>query len=565
MVGLISFDNARRRQRKIFDNRSALSRWLGGDAADAAQRAYDNLQVAFDEAGAAHSSPYLHDIDSFVRGAADTMAFGFADEGAALADSAVDAVSGNPVDYDRRLRQQRTRQQIRDELDPIASNSGRLAGGLVGGWGLYKGGLTLAGNSLPWLSRIMPRTTQAALASLDGGLNGAVYGFGSGQGMDDRLSHMRRDAVAGALTGLALGTIGEFLPVAAKTAQQQLARHESVEISQRAKDVLNDPTLRKKMVDLIRLGLQMGAENWFNTEPLRRLFMQRLGRTEGNRAYKEFVASFAAATPGSEVGISVRNGSAYYKAIRREEPTPTKTPYGHYMQGLHMDNVEQFRRLGKFISEVRRKTASMYENSIGNLVQVTVDVHLFRLAAMLAGDARFLKTNYRGRNIRQMVQSGQMSMSDALKRPAYWEGVPKEGEYIAFERWIQDIAREQGIHPAHAQVAAWMAGGKMTGLRSNAFPSLMGFIEDRVRRTATKLKISEREVWRRVIDGKETLHSLAGVGVGTGVAAGMISPSVAPKQDQPSTGGPGHAKTREDESHHPLELTVHPRRRAINR
>ncbi len=142
-------------------------------------------------------------VDSAVRGAADTATFGFADELAALGQAAT-GLGGDFGDYGRNLSRERITQEVRDNYNPYSSNTGRVAGALGTGVGLAKSGATLAGraiNSGSGLGKV------AAASGIDGAVLGALQGFGSGEGVEDRL----QQAKSGGIWGLG---IGAAVPVA---------------------------------------------------------------------------------------------------------------------------------------------------------------------------------------------------------------------------------------------------------------------------------------------------------------------------------------------------------------
>ncbi len=136
-------------------------------------------------------------VDSFMRGAADTATFGMADEIAAMGNAMGDAVMGTPGQYDRRLRQERIAQELRDQRDPVASNVGRVAGAVGSGIGMARGGLTMTGN----LAADAGLGGRMLAGAGDGAAMGGAYGFGSGEGVGDRLTDAAGGAVAGGLIG----------------------------------------------------------------------------------------------------------------------------------------------------------------------------------------------------------------------------------------------------------------------------------------------------------------------------------------------------------------------------
>lgn len=137
----------------------------------------------------------LGKIDAAVRGAADTLTFGLADEFAA----GMNTGFGFLGDYDAELARQRGIDQADTENRGGYRMGGQLAGGVVGGAGLVRAGLSptaRAINAGGGLGRI-------SLASGgEGAALGALQGFGSGEGGgDSRLEEGKYGLVGGGLLG----------------------------------------------------------------------------------------------------------------------------------------------------------------------------------------------------------------------------------------------------------------------------------------------------------------------------------------------------------------------------
>lgn len=147
----------------------------------------------------------LRSVDSFMRGAADTVTFGLADEFAALG-GALTGIDGDFGDYSGNLRSQRAMQAQRDDADPVASTTGRVAGALTGGIGLAKAGAPFMG-PLAADAGLAAKTAQSAKA---GALYSGLYGIGSGTDAESRLTEGAKSALTGA-------AIGGAIPVVAST------------------------------------------------------------------------------------------------------------------------------------------------------------------------------------------------------------------------------------------------------------------------------------------------------------------------------------------------------------
>ncbi|MEY9328238.1 hypothetical protein [Sinorhizobium fredii] len=136
-------------------------------------------------------------VDSFMRGAADVMSLGMADEMAA-AGGALTGIGGEFGDYSRNLRRERIKQDQRDQQDKVASLAGRITGGVTGGLGLARNGLSMSANAI---NRGSSLGRVAAASAGEGAILGGAHGAGSGEGVEGRL----KGAGIGGATGLVLG------------------------------------------------------------------------------------------------------------------------------------------------------------------------------------------------------------------------------------------------------------------------------------------------------------------------------------------------------------------------
>jgi hypothetical protein len=288
-------------------------------------------------------------------------------------------------------------------------------------------------------------------------------------------------------------------------------------------DLTANPDVRQGMLDTIQRGQQMGGADWYNADPLRQAFTDELGKA-GDPRFQQYMDLVAATSPRSDVGTNVRNASYYYNRLVNDQGMPAvgdinPQPYGHMAQRLHQMNAQTVAGPG-WDPLQNPKPASFAQDLMGNQQPVAVDTHAFRLPGMLAQDPRFLETAYQSskdapkQNIQQMVMSGQMSMEDALKQPAYWQAQPKANEYGAMEQYYQGLGKDAGLSPAQAQAAAWVGGGQQTGLASDASKPFIGFVEDRANKTADAYGLSPAEALSQFIRGKRSL-----LGIGAGAAA----------------------------------------------
>jgi hypothetical protein len=290
--------------------------------------------------------------------------------------------------------------------------------------------------------------------------------------------------------------------------------------SKRVVDVTADKRVRQQMLDIIHKGREMGGERWYNAEPLRLEFVNRLGKENGNQAFLRYMDYVAASSPRSKVPENVRNASYYYHREMQGLGPPSvgdknPQPYGHLAQRLHQMNAN--RVYGEGWDPLNNpKPASFAQNLAGNQMPATIDTHAFRLPAILAKDPRFLETAYESkkgapkRNIRNEVKSGLISLDDAAKTAAFWSAVPNDNEYGHMENFYKSLAKEHGITPGQAQASAWVGGGHLTGLASDETKSFMDIFHDRIHHTAQETGMDPHDVLDKFIRGSAPLRASGG-------------------------------------------------------
>jgi len=149
-------------------------------------------------------------VDDFMRGAADTLSFGLADEISAGM-GALTGIGGDFMDYSGNLAKQRER----DAQGGAARLTGQIAGGVTGGAGLAKAGLSFGANAAGrGASLLRPALGSAA----DGAILGVLQGAGSGEGVGGRLG----SAAVGGTLGGALGMATPYAIAGVQTAAKPL-------------------------------------------------------------------------------------------------------------------------------------------------------------------------------------------------------------------------------------------------------------------------------------------------------------------------------------------------------
>lgn len=146
---------------------------------------------------------FLEKVDAGMRGAADMMTFGFADEISA----GLGTGFGMLGDYDKELARQRGIDRFDEKANQYSRLTGQVGGALAGGLGMAKSGATLM------TKQALQQGGKQALARAagEGALYGGAYGLGSGEGGEDRLKRAGAGAVTGAVTGGVLQGVGNAL------------------------------------------------------------------------------------------------------------------------------------------------------------------------------------------------------------------------------------------------------------------------------------------------------------------------------------------------------------------
>ena len=145
-------------------------------------------------------------VDSAVRGVADTLSFGLADEFAAGMDALMNPLLGTGAAgetlsdrYAKNLEAQRGIDRA-DATDRSGYRiAGQVGGAITGGAGLVKNGLSLSANAMNAGAGL---TKTAGASALEGGILGAAQGFGNAEGgFENRLSEGAISGGTGAVIG----------------------------------------------------------------------------------------------------------------------------------------------------------------------------------------------------------------------------------------------------------------------------------------------------------------------------------------------------------------------------
>jgi hypothetical protein len=322
------------------------------------------------------------------------------------------------------------------------------------------------------------------------------------------------------------------------------AAGKSPKYTERMQDLLDSPTARKKVDKLINQGKDLNMTEWYGTEPLRQVAMDA-GRTP--EQFESLMAQLASASQRNPVDKQNQMGSYLYhlsetgqlpansllltnklKKALKEDPTLAEgrqlvelpPGYGSLAQGDIFNRAVMIGQ-GDIAGALppNKKLGTFYENLLGNLKPVTVDVNAVRGPIIERGDPRWLTSKLvekdeEGRIInsykpREMFESGEMTMREAKQRPGFWEAAPSGSEYAGFEDLWQRGAKRHGVEPAEAQALGWYGSADVTALKTKP-ENYVDNLERLIKRTAEQTGQSPQKVMKDLVTGEGFLRKDGG-------------------------------------------------------
>lgn len=173
-----------------------IARSLGGSVDAAPSQAESQLDGYYSQgifAGEYNPlGPVARSLDAATTWGGDVLTFGFGDEIVGAPTGQTDAI--------------RDRQEVLGDTNPIASTVGMIGAGL--GAGARLGGL---GVSARTTTAATPLVGRAAAGMADGAIAGGIYGLGSGEGMQDRLTQGAVGAGIGGAFGAAFPVVSDVV------------------------------------------------------------------------------------------------------------------------------------------------------------------------------------------------------------------------------------------------------------------------------------------------------------------------------------------------------------------
>lgn len=318
----------------------------------------------------------------------------------------------------------------------------------------------------------------------------------------------------------------------------------SPKYTERMQDLLDSPTARKKVDKLINKGKDLNMTEWYGTEPLRQVAMDA-GRTP--EQFESLMAQLASASQRNPVDKQNQMGSYLYhlsetgqlpensllltnklKKALKTDPSLAEgrtlvelpTGYGSLAQGDIFNRAVMIGQ-GDIAGALppNKKLGTFYENLLGNLKPVTVDVNAVRGPIIERGDPRWLTSKLvekdeEGNIInsykpREMFDTGEMTMREAKQRPGFWEAAPSGSEYAGFEDLWQRGARRHDVDPAEAQALGWYGSADVTALKTKP-ENYVDNLERLIRRTAEQTGQSPKKVMNDLVTGEGFLRKKGG-------------------------------------------------------
>jgi acyl-CoA thioesterase-1 len=328
------------------------------------------------------------------------------------------------------------------------------------------------------------------------------------------------------------------------TVDKARAAGKSPKYNERMQDLLDSPTARKKVDSLINKGKDLDMKEWYGTEPLRQVAMDA-GRTP--EQFESLMAQLASASQRNPVDKQNQMGSYLYhlsetgqlpensllltnklKKALKEDPSLAEgrqlvelpKGYGSLAQGDIFNRAVMIGQ-GDIAGALppNKKLGTFYENLLGNLQPVTVDVNAVRGPIIERGDPRWLTSKLVEKDEtgkvtasykpREMFDTGEMTMREAKQRPGFWEAAPSGSEYAGFEDLWQRGAKRHGVAPAEAQALGWYGSADVTALKTKP-ENYVDNLERLIKRTAEQTGKSPTEVMNDMVTGKGFLRKEGG-------------------------------------------------------
>jgi hypothetical protein len=263
------------------------------------------------------------------------------------------------------------------------------------------------------------------------------------------------------------------------------------------------PRNEQRLQDILHLSSQepglRGGYGWYELEPLRRIFVEEWGETEGNRRFAAFnQAGAGLSSQDSPVSETARN-AWWQTELERGTPDRFMTAPADDLKGSgfgslgHQGHSAQLRRMldtGYFAETgptASAKTRTYYRSRQGDPFFPTADAHYVR-GVGLADVRPFIDTS---------------------------EAAIRGNEAAPVMKWYQDrVAHPLGMGASPAQALQWGVLGPATGLKGYTDGKVIGkplleLISDQVEQQALATGKSPEDVLRAFVRGEGLLGEVS--------------------------------------------------------
>ena len=305
------------------------------------------------------------------------------------------------------------------------------------------------------------------------------------------------------------------------------------------------------------LGEEQGHAEWVD-------FMDLMGATSpGNKVMSNIgnASYYRSLAPG---GGDVQMAAAEAARVKGSDPILQKG-YGHLTQKNQAKNILKLRS-GKWVPEVQTpsgvkglakddsskvnpKPRGFSQSLIGNAQNIAADLHFTRYMAMASGRPDWLATGSPeisakyaaelqakyGKRINKFLSTGKdtagkptitfnargaldkkvTSMEDYADEPGVWAEKPKDNEYAAFEKYINEVGEELGMTGPQVQANLWMGAADRTGVDPSSQGTFMELLRKRADVRAADIGSTREQVLKDFITKRGLLALPAGAVGGT--------------------------------------------------
>jgi hypothetical protein len=296
---------------------------------------------------------------------------------------------------------------------------------------------------------------------------------------------------------------------------------------ERMETIVDNPKVTRRVNKAIEKGISDvpgTVLNWYNTEPLRERFNDLYTNTtmSPDEAFLQYMQAVGATSPQSPVPANIANASEIYQLLQQGRTIPRDPKkLGQHFQtpgGLTRTIVsrKKFGQEEGYDPAEAPKTEYFGRSLAGDTSRPVIDSHASRLLGMSSEDPRMLTGSaryydpqsgtYGSYSPKDMLESGEASMKDALSEPTWWRARPTKAEYKFMAQPFEKAAKKFDIDPGQAQAAAWYGAADMTGVKTPPL-TFNEMFEQRLRTNAEAKGKSPEQLLKDVINGRDTLFS----------------------------------------------------------